>query len=43
MKMSDMTDDMESDAAKIFCRKCKEHFESCGCETECDLVELKLV
>ena len=29
--MTDTTDDMEADAARLFCRKCKKHFEDCEC------------
>lgn len=29
--MSDTTDDMEHDAARLFCAECEEHFTDCEC------------
>lgn len=30
--MTDTIDDLESDAGRLFCRECKEHFEDCECK-----------
>ena len=30
--MSDSSDDMEMDAARLYCGKCRKHFEDCNCE-----------
>jgi hypothetical protein len=32
--MSDSSDDMEHDFARLFCTECENHFTECQCEEE---------
>ncbi len=40
--MSDTTDDMEYEYAKIFCKKCEKHIEDCECGDNAELVTTEL-